>query len=352
MKSLREAWKPYWFLPALGMLLLGATANAQKTTTTTALPTLTGLSVTSVTTPSAAFTLTATGTNFVQAMRRQRGTEIASEEYGRMNATVTSSTQMTVDVPVFSPVKTAIVLHIYVETAGVGRSPESADLTFTINPPTPGPAPTLTSLSETSVNTPTRAFSITATGTNFVSIKATPFHTQVVSVEYGPLPTVVNSATEITVYFPQIRSVSSAVVLHLYVKNPDGAESSTSAALPFTINPPVQGPAPTLTKLSATSVTTPSKDFAFTVTGTNFVSGGRGDQSVVESEEYGPLETTVNSTTQLTVTLPRIRAVTTAIVLHLYVKNPDGTRSASSEDIAFTIEPPSTTSTPAIKGRR
>jgi hypothetical protein len=190
------------------------------------------------------------------------------------------------------------------------------------------------------VTTPTAAFTFTATGTNFVAgTTALPFHTRLVSVEWGPLRTTVTSPTELTIQMPELRRVRKAVVLHLYVENPDLTQSSTASELTFTINPPVPATPPTLTSLSVTSVTPPVRDFTFTVTGSGFVGGEHErDSSRVWSEEYGPLDTTVNSDTELTVTFRHIKTVSDPMVLHLYVQNPDGTRSPASEDIAFTIE--------------
>ena len=305
-----------------------------------AVPAITSISVSSVTTPSAAFTFTVTGTNFVLPARRTHGTIVTAENCGPISSTVNSTTQITVSVPALKAVATAQTLELYVETPGQGRSPVASDVAFTIDPPVQGPPPTIVSLSETSVTTPTSAFTFTVTGTNFVvGTTALPYHSKVVSVEWGPLNTTVNSATELTVSLPGIPKVKTAEVLHLYVENPDLTQSSTASELTFTINPPVPGVPPTFTALSASSVTPPVRDFSFTVTGAGFVTGkGERNQSVVYSEEYGPLGTEYNSATQLTVYLGSIRKEKTAITLHLYVQNPDGTRSAAANDIVFTIE--------------
>jgi hypothetical protein len=303
-------------------------------------PTLVSLSENSVMTPTAAFTFTATGTNFVAGTAALPfHTRVVSVEWGPLPTTVTSSTLLTVHMPALRKQNTS-VLHLYVENPDLTQSSTASELTFTIEPPTQGPPPTLVSLSETSVTTPTAAFSFTATGTNFVTgASGKPSHTQVVSVEWGPLPTTVNSSTLLTVHMPGLSRVQTAEVLHLYVVNPDFTQSSTASALTFTINPPVPGTPPTLVSLSATSVTPPVRNYSFTVTGTGFVAGkGERNSSAVYSEEYGALETTVNSATELTVYLGYIRSVSTPIVLHLYVLNPDGTRSPASQDIAFTIQ--------------
>lgn len=327
-----------WLPTILGVLLIGAACGAQRADA--AAPTISSISVSSVTTPSAAFTFTVTGTNFVLPTRRQRATEVATEQYGEVYSTVNSATQITVSVPALEAVKSAIALKLYVVTPGAGRSASSTDVTFTINPPVQGPPPTLVSLSETAVTTPSSAFTVTATGTNFVASTATePFHTQVVSVELGELSTTVNSATQLTINFRALPKVKTAQVLHLYVENPDGTESSTASELTFTINPPPPGTPPTLTSISATTVTPPVRQFTFSVIGTGFVAGrGERNQTMVYSEEYGELDTVVNSATSLTVYLGTIRKVKAPIVLHLYVLNPDGTRSAAATDIAFTIQ--------------
>ena len=326
-------------LPAAVFALASLVGAVTAPSALAAAPTITAISVNSVTTPSAAFTFTVTGTNFVQATRRVRGTYVATEEGGPVNAVYNSATQMTVSVPVLEAVTSAVTLHLYVATPGQGRSASSTDQVFTINPPVQGPPPTISALSETSVTTPTAAFTFTVTGTNFAAgTTALPFHSEVVSEEWGELKTTVNSATQLTVSMRALPKVKTATTLHLYVENPDGTRSDAASELTFTINPPVPGTPPTLASTSITSVTTPARNVTFTVTGTGFVTGkGWNNQTVVASEEYGPLDTQVNSATGLTVYLGTFRKVRTPITLHLYVLNPDGTRSDASTDIVFTI---------------
>jgi len=340
----RQYKAPHRFVCSVGTVLgiaALAVAGTQNAQATALAPTLTSLSVTSVTTPSPSFTFTVSGTNFVLPARRQHGTEVATEEYGQVEATVNSATQITIKVPALEAVTALETLHFYVTTPGAGRSLAASDIAFTILPPVQGTPPTITSLSVSSVTTPSSATTFTVTGTNFIaSTTALPFHTDVVSVEWGELRTTVNSSTQLTVNLPAQRKVTTAVVLHLYVENPDGTQSTTASELTFTINPPTPGVPPTLSALSVVSVTPPVRNFSFTVTGTGFVSGkGERNATQVYSEEYGALDTVVNSATGLTVYLDDLRkTVSTPIVLHLYIQNPDGTRSAAASDIVFTIQ--------------
>jgi hypothetical protein len=324
----------------IAVMMLSTAVGAQQTRA--AAPTITGISVSSVTTPSAAFSFSVTGTNFVAASRRQRGTEVVTEEYGTVSSSVNSSTQITVKVPALAAVSTAEALHLYVETPGSGRSAASTDVLFTINPPISGTPPTLVSLSQNSVTTPSPAFTFSAAGTGFVAATtALPFHTQMMSVEWGPLPTKVTSSTELTVYMPALRKQNS-LVLHLYAVNPDLTQSSISAELTLTINPPTQGPPPTLASLSESSITTPTAAFSFMATGTNFVAStsAKSGHTKLVSVELGPLPTTVNSPTELTINMPAIGKVKTPVVLHLYVENPDLTQSSTAAELTFTINPP------------
>src|SRR5258705_12935600 len=117
-------------------------------------PTLTSLSPTSVTAGSAAFTLTANGTNFVNgSVVRWNGASRTTTFVNstRLTAAITAAdvaTAGTASVTVFSP------------TPGGGTSTAQ---TVTIN----NPAPTLTAVAPTTATAATAAFTATTTATNF-----------------------------------------------------------------------------------------------------------------------------------------------------------------------------------------
>src|SRR5204863_448603 len=137
----------------------GGTSNAVTFTTNNPAPTATSLSPSSATAGSAAFTLTVTGSNFVNGSTvrwngASRTTTFVSAT--QLTAAITAAdiaTAGTAPVTVFSP------------TPGGGTS---GAVTFTINAAA-NPVPTLTSLSPSSATAGATGFTLTATGTNFVT---------------------------------------------------------------------------------------------------------------------------------------------------------------------------------------
>ena len=159
-----------------------------------------------------------------------------------MDTVVNSSTQLTVTIPDIRALNKQVVAHFYVRNPDGSRSDLTTDLAFTFLPGTPALTPTLTSLSQNSVVTPTATFTFTVTGTNFVQLAGDPSghsggHTMLMTEEWGPLPTVVNSDTQLTVTMPAIRGLAKPVVAHFYVSNPGDVRSDVSTDLPFTFNP-------------------------------------------------------------------------------------------------------------------
>ena len=94
---------------------------------------------------------------------------IAAEEWGPLPTTVDSPTQCTVSIPAVRSLDKPVVAHLYIRNPGGTRSDLTTDLTSTFNPPAQLPAPTLTSISQSNVATPTASFTFTVTGTNFVA---------------------------------------------------------------------------------------------------------------------------------------------------------------------------------------
>src|SRR5262249_1907576 len=119
-------------------------------------PTLTGISPNSVSAGSAAFTLTASGSNFVNG-------SLVQVNGSNRTTTFVSSTQISATIPA-SDIASSGTLSIAVVTPTPGGSPPSA-LTLTIN----NPAPALTSISPNSVLAGGADFTLTASGSNFVN---------------------------------------------------------------------------------------------------------------------------------------------------------------------------------------
>ncbi len=172
----------------------GATCNvrwfANNTTTRLAtsgtatvaypVPAITAISPASLAAGSAAFTLTVTGTGFVA------GTVVNLDGAPRTLAFV-SATQMTAAIPASDVASVGThTITVVNPTPGGGTS---NGVTLTMTPPPA--APTLSSISPTSVSAGGAAFPLTVTGTNFVG-------TSVVQVNGSARATTVGSATSLT----------------------------------------------------------------------------------------------------------------------------------------------------------
>ena len=179
-----------------------------------------------------------------------------------LTTTFNSATSLQAQVPA-SDLSNSGTASVTVKTPAPGGG-TSAALSFTISP-VPNPAPSLKSLSPSSVVAGAPAFTLTVNGSGFVS------GSQVLW----------NGSTRATAY---VSSTSlSAQILATDVSSPGSASVSvenpapgggTSAVLTFTINP-IPNPAPSLTSLSPASAVVGSPAFTLTLSGTNFVSGSQ-----------------------------------------------------------------------------
>ena len=120
-------------------------------------------------------------------------------------------------------------------------------------------APVLQAISPSTAQAGGPAFTLTVTGTGFVSGAA-------VNWNGAARPTTFLSATQLTAQVTAA-DIAAAGTAQVTVTTPGG----TSAALTFTITP--TNPVPAITTLSPTSATVGGSDFTLTVTGTGFVSG-------------------------------------------------------------------------------
>ncbi len=179
--------------------------------------------------------------------------------------------------------------------------------------------PTLTSIAPTQATSGAAAFTLSATGSGFVSGAKVRWN----GVD---LTTTFVSATQLTASVPAA-NVASAGTASVVVFNP-APGGGTSAAQTFTINNPV----PTLASLSPSSATSLGSAFTLTVNGTNFRSG-----SVVRWNGAARTTTFV-STTQLTASIPAtdIQTAGTATVT-VFNASPGGGVSGNA---TFTITNP------------
>jgi len=202
-------------------------------------------------------------------------------------------------------------------TATTTSGGTSAGSTFTIG--TANPAPTLTSLSPASVAPASPQFTLTVTGSNFVSGAAINWNGTAL-----PTTNFVN-ASELTALVPS-SDVAAAANASVTVTNPAPGGGTSATALSFTVGG--TNPVPTISSLSPDDVDAGAA-FALTVNGGNFVPA-----SVVNWNGTA-LTTTYVSASELTAAVP-VADVGAAGTANVTVTNPSpggGTSAAAT----FTI---------------
>jgi len=278
-------------------------------------PTITSLSPTSATAGGGPFTLTVNGANYVNP------TTVNWNGSAR-TTTFVSSTQVTASIPA-SDIATAGTATVTVSNA----NGTSSGATFTIN----NPLPALTSVSPSSTTAPGSAFTLTATGSNFVS-------SSVVRWNGSNRTTTYVSPTQLSASIPA-SDVASAGTATVTVFNPTPG-GGTSGGQTFTVN----NPAPATTAISPTFVPPGNPAFTLTVTGSNFVNG-----STVQWNGASRTTTYV-SATQLTASIPAsdVAAAGTADVTVVNAAPGGGTSNAQTFTIAYPLPTLTSLSPPSI----
>ena len=166
-------------------------------------------------------------------------------------------------------------------------------------------APTLSSLTPTSVAAGGVDFTLTATGTNFA---------QGTTILWDgiTLPTTVSSSTQLTAKVTAAEIASARTVSIRVMKS----DSTTSGTLSLTITGGTGGGSFTLTSISPSAVAAGSGDFTLTANGTGFVSGA------AITLNGTAVSTTFDSATQLHATVPAAD-VAAAGTITVGVTNPD-----------------------------
>jgi len=188
---------------------------------------------------------TATTTTIVQV----NGTPIS--------ASWVNGTTMTAAIP-SSFLTTAGTLTVTVQnpdTPGFGGG-SSDFVTFTVQ----NPEPTLTSISPTTIQAGSPSFTLTATGTNFVS-------GSVITWGGEALPTVFSSATELRALVPPEQLFAGDVAVGVTSPGPGGGDSGT---VTFRVSDPT---VPVITAVLPASVPVGSGPVTLTVSGTGFRDG-------------------------------------------------------------------------------
>jgi len=216
-------------------------------------PSVSSLSPSSAPAGGAGFTLTVTGTNFINgSVVRWNGADRAT--------TFVSATQLTASVTA-ADIATAGTAQVTVFNPAPGGGTSSA-VTFTVT--APNPAPAVTSLSPTSAVASSAAFNLTVNGTGFIS-------GSVVRWNGGDRATTFVSATQLTASITAA-DIATAGTVPVTVFNP-APGGGTSNAATFMVTAP--NPAPAITSLSPTSAVAGSAAFTLTVNGTGFISGSK-----------------------------------------------------------------------------
>lgn len=228
------------FNPAPG----GGTSGGLTFTVDNPVPVATALSPPSVTVGSAQFTLTVTGSNFVNG---------ASVKWKQTPLTTTfvNSGKLTAAVPA-SDVATAGTDSVTVSNPAPGGGASNA-LTFSVN----NPVPTATSLSPSSATAGGASFTLTVSGTNFVSGAKVMWNG-------ANLVTTFVSAAKLSATVP-VTDIAAGGTASVTVSNPTPG-GGASNALTFTIENPV----PTITSLQPASATHGGTAFTLTVRGTGY----------------------------------------------------------------------------------
>ncbi len=263
--------------------------NFSVTAAANPVPTVTTISPTSIAAGSSAFTLTVNGTNFVS--------NSVIHFNGQIQATTfVNSTQLTTTVQSLE-VETAgtPAVNVVNPTPGGGTSNSA---TFTISGTT-NPVPTITALSPTNISAGSAPFTLTVTGTNFVS-------TSVVDWIGAPQPTTFVSATTLTasISAADIQFFNQSVPVIVVNPAPGGGTSNT-----FFFN--VTTPVAVLSTLVPNSAIAGGAAFTLTVNGSNI------ENNAVVQWNGANLVTTFVSATQLTAAVPAtdIASVGTASVV-------------------------------------
>ena len=236
------------FNPAPG----GGTSSAAAFAVNNPTPALSSLNPSSAGAGGAGFTLTATGSNFVDgAVVKWNGTD-------RTTAYV-SSTSLTAQIPA-SDITTAGSALVTVVNPGPGGG-SSAALTFTIGNMNPMPA--ITTISPTTATPGGASFMLTVNGSGFISSSVVKWNGNTRN------PSSITS-TQVKVLIPAA-DIANAGTAAVTVFNPTPG-GGTSNSVDFTIGSG-NNPVPAIGGLSPSSAVAGASAFTLTVNGTNFVNG-------------------------------------------------------------------------------
>ncbi|AFL89173.1 WD40-like beta propeller repeat protein [Terriglobus roseus DSM 18391] len=280
----------------------GDTSSTLAFTITSARPVLTSLSPATATAGSAAVTLTVNGTGFIS------GATVAWAGSARPT-TFVSPTQLSAAVPA-SDLASAGLTNVDVVQAGVRSTNQ---LPFTVV----ATAPSLASLSPTSVRAGSAGFDLTVIGTGFTAGAA-------VSFNGGTKPTTFVSATQLraAITTGDLAAAGSVTVSVIQGTAP------ASNTLSFTVTPA----APVISSLSPTGVVAGAPATTLTVNGSGF------SASSVVKWNGTALTTTVRNGTLLEAAVPAAN-LTSAATISITVENPSN-EGGLSNAVTFAVSAP------------
>ena len=281
----------------------GGTSSSASFSINNPPPTISSLAPSSSAAGGAAFALTVNGTNFVSS-------STVLWNAGVRTTTFVSSTQLQAQITA-ADIATGGADMVTVSNPAPGGG-TSASSTFTVN----NPVPTTASLNPNSAFAGTGAFTLTVTGTNFVSSSSVQWNGAARSTTFVS-PTTLRAAISAA----DISTMGTASVT-VFNPLPGGG---TSAALTFTI----KAPGPSITQLTPSSAIAGGAAFTMTVTGGNFVPA-----SVVQWNGSPRTTTFVSSTSlQAAITTADIAA---AGVVNVTISNPPANGGMSAPSTFFT----------------
>jgi uncharacterized protein (TIGR03437 family) len=298
----------------------GGSSNAATLTITqpNPVPTITGLNPNSVQAGSAGFTLTITGTGFLN-------TSSVWWNGAERQTTFVNATTLTIQVPASDVANAGTVAIVVRNPAPGGGSSNAATFTIIQN----NPVPALTSLNPSSAVAGGAGFNLTIVGINFVN-------GSVVKWNGNDRTTTFVSPTQVVAQIPA-SDIANAGTAQVSVFNP-APGGGFSGTLIFTITQ--LNPAPTLTGLTPNTALVNSPAFTLTVNGTGF------NNSSVVRWNGNNRTTTFVSATQLTAQIPTTDLVSVGTA-QVTVFNPapgGGTSNALSFTIVSTAPVPNLTS--------
>jgi hypothetical protein len=259
-------------------------------------PSITSISPTSANVGGASFTLTVNGTNFVPA-------SVVRWKGSLRSTTFVSNTQLAMAVTGADTTLPGTAEVVVVNPAPGGGNSNVATFTITTG------VPTLASLSPSTIAAGSAPFTLTVTGTGFVS-------SSIVRWNGSDRSTTFVNNTQLAARIP-VGDVAIQGTAQVTVATP-GPGGGASGAAPFSVTV-AQSPVPVITSITPTSVSTELTGFALAVNGTGLVGGS------VAQWNGASRATIVRSSTQLLLApLPADNAVAGSALVSVLNPAPGG----------------------------